>query len=352
MGISNSLFQPLGEVRTPLDYANEAEARRLQREQQALQAAATRQQMQARAFDMQNAQQEGQSKRRQMAVSMLTGVLQEQDPAKQQELIKTLVPMAQRYDPTLQLTDATPETIKALAYSQVPFKDVLSLQKPDLPPGYRMNPSTGQAGLIPGVDPSFGKKSDPHAMPMAITPYQREYLDIQRERNNLTSGNQRGKPPTGFRWAADGQSLEPIPGGPATQISSELSARLGLAQKFLGEADELKRQAATGAATGPLDYLQGAAGFGTSGRIQRRIADGADALQRMLTGAGMPASEAEDYANRFRVTIRDDAGTLTDKLTNLENVLRAQIQMSTRGRGGIDPTGGGDAAGWSIERID
>lgn len=38
----------------------------------------------------------------------------------------------------------------------------------DLPQGYRMNPQTGQAELIPGVDASFGKKADPYAMPMPV----------------------------------------------------------------------------------------------------------------------------------------------------------------------------------------
>lgn len=169
-----------------------------------------------------------------------------------------------------------------------------------------------------------------------ITPYQQEYLDIQRQRNNLqqnqNSGN--GKPPSGYRWTQTGD-LEPIPGGPGTTISAELSARLGLAQKFLGESEGLKTQVGQGVATGPIDYIQGALGYGESGQVQRRIADGADALQRMLTGAGMPQSEATDYSNRFRATFRDNDATLTDKLTNLENVLKAQMAMATRGKGGM-----------------
>lgn len=182
------------------------------------------------------------------------------------------------------------------------------------------------------VDPSTGQVMF-DAGPAEITPYQREYLNIQRDRNNLDRSGT-GKPPTGYRWLPDG-ALEPIPGGPGTAISAELSARLGLANKFLGESQDLKNRASTGSATGPIDYVIGAAGFGESGKIQRRIADGADALQRMLTGAGMPASEAADYANRFRVTGMDTSETITDKLTNLEQVLRAQIEMSTRGRGQV-----------------
>lgn len=171
-----------------------------------------------------------------------------------------------------------------------------------------------------------------------LTPYQAAQLDLANRRLTMTEGTNSGlgKPPSGYRWSADGSgNLEPIPGGPGTAISAELSARLGLANKFLGESKGLKQEVAKGTATGPIDYIYGAAGYGNSGKIQRRIADGADALQRMLTGAGMPQSEAMDYSNRFRATIKDTDDTLTDKLTNLENVLKAQMEMATRGKGNI-----------------
>lgn len=207
-------------------------------------------------------------------------------------------------------------------------------------PGQKLvNPATGEVVFDAG--------------PQEITPYQREYLGIQRERNNLSQSGS-GKPPTGYRWLPDG-SLEPIPGGPGTAISAELSARLGLANKFLNESEGLKQQVRQGTATGPLDYMYGAAGYGDSGKIQRRVADGADALQRMLTGAGMPPNEANDYANRFRVTSLDTSETLYDKLVNLENVLRAQIEMSTRGRGFVSKEAQPNDSnnnGWSIERVE
>ena len=143
-----------------------------------------------------------------------------------------------------------------------------------------------------------------------------------------------GKPPIGYRFN-DAGNLDPIPGGPGEKISAELSARLGLAKKFLKESPDLQTQIKKGTATGLIDYAQGAMGFGESGALQRRIADGADALQRMLTGAGMPASEAADYSNRFRATYKDNSNTLLDKVTNLDTVLRAQIEMASRGHGDI-----------------
>lgn len=166
-----------------------------------------------------------------------------------------------------------------------------------------------------------------------------EYKEAQTNAQNALATKRETSPnstnaPSGYRYTLTGE-LEPIPGGPAEKIPAELSARLGLAKKFLEEAPELKEKVKKGTATGPLDYTYGAAGYGESGKIQRRIADGADALQRMLTGAGMPASEAADYSNRFRTTIKDNDKTLLDKLNNLETVLRSQIEMASRGHGNI-----------------
>lgn len=171
-----------------------------------------------------------------------------------------------------------------------------------------------------------------------MTEYQRRYLDIMEKRNNLDASS-KGKPPSGYRWGEDGESLEPIPGGPGESISAELAARLGLANKVLKELPALKQQVGTGAATGPLDYMTGAMGYGEAGQISRRIADGADAIQRMLTGAGMPASEAAEYTKRFRISPTDTAEIVSDKLNNMENVLKEQIAMATRGKGGPPPLG-------------
>ena len=99
--------------------------------------------------------------------------------------------LAQRFEPTLE--DASRAALKnftSMAYGQPSsvsgqdfadermaqsmnaLKSMTMLQKlsqPEgLPQGYRMNPATGQAELIPGVDPSFAKKADPFAMPMPV----------------------------------------------------------------------------------------------------------------------------------------------------------------------------------------
>lgn len=150
---------------TAIDYQNEAAKQQLAQQLGAAQ-------IQAHQAQAQAAQDEMQSKRRGMAISMLNGIAQEQDPAKQASLYATLKPMAERYDPSLKLPDAyDPVLGKALFASQISPDKRLELQikgQGDLPSGYRFNPQTGQAELIPGVDPSFGKKADPYLMPMPV----------------------------------------------------------------------------------------------------------------------------------------------------------------------------------------
>lgn len=148
----------------------------------------------------------------------------------------------------------------------------------------------------------------------------------------------------GYRWTDDTYTRqEPIPGGPGESMSAEISARIGLANKFLKQAPDIKSAVQRGAATGAFDYAKGALGRGESGKIKRRIEDGADALQRMLSGAGMPESEAADYTRRFRVGTTDDATVLLDKVENLEDNLTAQIAVAMRGKGTLDDPNQGDS---------
>lgn len=146
------------------------------------------------------------------------------------------------------------------------------------------------------------------------------------------------KPPSGFRWKDEAKTqLEPIAGGPGEQMPAELAARTGLAKKALADMPNIKPMIESGAATGPIDYLYGSLGYGQSGEVMRRNADGVDALRRMLTGAGMPESEASGYAKRFEATFTDTPEILASKMDNLENNLNQIVQEAMRGRGGFTP---------------
>lgn len=150
-------------------------------------------------------------------------------------------------------------------------------------------------------------------------------------------GEDPNKPPSGFRVAGEGR-IEPIPGGPATQIPAEVGARVGLGKAFEPYAKEISDAIDAGKFSTAVGRLQLATGTGEVGALSRRMELGKEALMRGLTGAGMNASEADTYAARFSIqstdspaTIRDKLNMLTWSLANIENVV-------TRGRGEV---GGG-----------
>lgn len=146
------------------------------------------------------------------------------------------------------------------------------------------------------------------------------------------------KAPTGYQWAADGTTLEPIPGGPATALSAEVAGRVGLARSFLNQVPEIKAEVAKGTVTGIYDRaMAGNNSSSDQAAVYRKIQSGADSLQRMLTGAGMPASEAATYAARYLPTYTDSADSLNNKIDQLARELESIEATVTQGKGGPQP---------------
>ena len=109
----------------------------------------------------------------------------------------------------------------------------------------------------------------------------------------------------------------------------------GLTESFLGQLPEIRKRVAAGEATAAIDAAKGWFGVGGPGEVRRMIDSGADALLRNLTGAGMSASEAAEYARRYRLQPTDSAETVLSKLGQLERELHAVQQTVGRGRGGV-----------------
>lgn len=117
-------------------------------------------------------------------------------------------------------------------------------------------------------------------------------------------------------------------------LPGEIAGRAGMAMQFLDQYDDLRKSLASGAVTGPVDYTWGAImGRGESGETQRRVAAGVEALIRNMTGAQMPASEAAQYAWRYRPNFRDDAATAVRKLDGLKRDLEWTTRALVAGRG-------------------
>ena len=169
-----------------------------------------------------------------------------------------------------------------------------------------------------------------------------------------------GKVPTGFEPDPNNPgAIKPIPGGPGTQLPAEVAGRIGLADSFMQDYPKLRQSISNGDVTGAFD--RGMAGNNSSSpqaQIMRQIQSGTDALQRMLTGAGMPASEAEGYARRYLPTYTDDAASMTQKIDQLKKELLSVRETVMRGRGGASsdaPAGGGNTGStstglkWSVQ---
>jgi hypothetical protein len=158
---------------------------------------------------------------------------------------------------------------------------------------------------------------------------------LKRGGTNINIGGEGYKVPAGYMPAdpADpSKGVVAIPGGPATEIPGEQAARVGMAESFLEDIPGIKTDIGAGKTTGPIDWAAGKAGIGEAGRVRARIESGVDALQRSLTGAGMPASEAATYARRYLPGPLDDAKIAADKLAQLEKELKRISDVLQRGR--------------------
>jgi hypothetical protein len=163
--------------------------------------------------------------------------------------------------------------------------------------------------------------------------YQVKMKEAGRQQVNIDTGV---KLPSGFRWRdPNNQDLgvEPIPGGPGEQMPAELAARIGLAQDVIKKLDSVEQAAASGELTGPVDWGMGKMGKGRAGELNRELAAGAEALTRMLTGAGMNMAEAQREANLYLPQPWDDAPTLANKVQQLKRRLQGTVEMAGRGRG-------------------
>lgn len=126
---------------------------------------------------------------------------------------------------------------------------------------------------------------------------------------------------------------EPIPGGKGESVTPEVSARLGLADKFAKDAPLIEKEIKGGVLDTSFTDIDFQLGRGKAGQVYRRIEDGSEALVRNLTGAGMNETEARSYAERFLPGRLDTQTTKLEKLRNLSKNLKAVQNRVMTGRG-------------------
>lgn len=132
-------------------------------------------------------------------------------------------------------------------------------------------------------------------------------------------------------------------------VEGEVAARIGLGQRFLDRIPDIEKRldATFGDATG-YDVNQRTELYfnaGEAGAIKRDIQSGADALRRMLTGAGMNPGEADEYANRYSIGPLDKYETMKQKVANLKGDLEYTRNAVAAGKKiSLDQLAGGNAA--------
>ncbi|HEY7690471.1 MAG TPA: M15 family metallopeptidase [Dongiaceae bacterium] len=159
-----------------------------------------------------------------------------------------------------------------------------------------------------------------------------------------------GKPPSGYRWAGNGQ-LEPIPGGPGEHIAGEQAGKLAMmrtAQAHFGQArdyflnrfnaGEAGRHVIGGAVLAP-DYNQG----------RRTIQLAVEGALRAVSGAAAPEAEVQRLTDFFTPRAFDPIAVRKQKMDMLAEFMRNHEEIVTRGRRPAGPQP--DAEGFSIRRM-
>jgi hypothetical protein len=140
-----------------------------------------------------------------------------------------------------------------------------------------------------------------------------------------------------------GQNWSPVGvggGGAGDKLMTpEAAARIALANEYLKNSDNVRTSAAAGEMTGPIDYQTSVRlGKGNGGVAFRQLKQGTEAYVRMMTGAGMAISEAQEKAMQYEPQWTDTAEVLTSKVDGLNAALKAIVAEATLGR----QTTGGD----------
>lgn len=184
----------------------------------------------------------------------------------------------------------------------------------------------------------------------------------EKTRQEMGDGTNRtgGKAPTGYRWSADGQTLVPIPGGPAdpTTKGAKLQrpptegqakaigfgSRMAVADEILNElaADGVQRSGAikgaaetvgnvlglgTDSMGGALSDIAGSATNFTQSEKQQQVEqaqrDFINAVLRRESGAAIGIGEFRNAAKQYFPSVGDDKATLRQKAANRRTAINA-----------------------------
>lgn len=170
------------------------------------------------------------------------------------------------------------------------------------------------------------------------------------------SSNRDQPAPSGYRFAADGKTLEAIPGGPATKMPAEVAGRVAMldtAMKDMPSAIEFfvgKDGKGSGNSVGS-EALGWTFNSGEYGRAARTIRMAIESGLRAMTGAAAPESEVKNYENMFLPSPVDTIETRKQKLSALQDFMVQAKSIMEQGRG-VTPDLSGGSGGYKIISVD
>lgn len=155
-----------------------------------------------------------------------------------------------------------------------------------------------------------------------------------------------GQPPAGYRWAANGTSLEAVPGGPAADgkpltedqaKSAGYALRMDNALKLMGEIGKQNPGATRpGVVAGVTNMLpEGAANMlrpEARQRVEAAQLDALDAALTLNTGAAYTREQLQGMTRSYFAQPGDDDKTVADKQTRLNSLIQtARLRAGDKG---------------------
>jgi hypothetical protein len=143
-------------------------------------------------------------------------------------------------------------------------------------------------------------------------------------------GGGKGKPPAGYTWGQGG-SLDPIPGGPATQLPADTAGRLALVNAAMPKFKEARPHFEKN--WGPKEFAEYSFDTGDIGRAKLAVKNAIEAALRTATGAAAPEPEVQRYLDMYMPKDVDSKTTAKQKLDSLETFMTEARKLATQGRG-------------------
>lgn len=185
--------------------------------------------------------------------------------------------------------------------------------------------------------------------------------------------NASGKAPAGYRLAADGRSLEFIPGGPADPNAAKKAAptefqgkaamfgnRAAEADKIISGLDgkyspsAINTKKALGnvwGIGGALESVGNAALPANAQKAEQAERDFVNAVLRLESGAAIGKDEFDNARKQYFPQPFDSAAVKKQKAENRARAIQGLMDNARTSSGSAQPQQGGATGGWSIQRV-